>query len=604
MNNDANVDDELYCIRHSLAHVLAQAVQVFRPGTKLGFGPAISDGFYYDFILPEPITETDFPEIEKLMKRIIKQQQKFEFEDLAYEPALQRLADMGEPYKVEYAKELFEKQNLSALRFYTNGPFVDMCEGPHVTNTNKIPAGAFKLRSVAGAYWRGDEKNSMMTRIYAWAFKDREALQAHEKAFKLLQERDHKKLGKELDIFVIDEIIGKGLPLWLPNGTIIRDELQKYMEELEFKGGYQRVTTPQLAKSELYYQTGHLPYYKEGMFPFLEMKESSEDGSEEIKEEYCLRPMNCPHHHRVFAARKHSYRELPIRYAEYGQVYRYEDSGAVSGLLRVRGMCMNDAHIYCTEEQAKEEFLAVMKMHEELYATFGIKDYHMRFSTWDADDPKGKEKYIDNPAAWEKAQRIVKEAMDASGLPYVEGKGEAAFYGPKIDFQFKTVTGREETASTNQLDFGIAERMDLKYTDSDNTEKRPYIIHRAPAGTHERFIAFLIEHFGGAFPTWIAPVQVRIVTVSDVFNVYGEKLVRDLRSNFVRADIENSSETMGKKVRTALKRKIPNILILGEKEMNDETVTLRRYGQEEQKIMPYSEFKSWILERIQSRSLN
>lgn len=603
MSQSAQIDEELFKIRHSLAHVLAQAVQAYRPGTRLGFGPAIDDGFYYDFILPEPITEADFPEIEKLMKRIIKQNQKFEYEDLPEAEALQKIEEMGEPYKAEYAKELLAKSDDKSLRFYTNGPFVDMCEGPHVDNTNKIPAGAFKLRSVAGAYWRGDEKNEMMTRIYAWAFRDRETLQAHEKAYKLLQERDHKKLGKELDIYVIDDIIGKGLPLWLPNGTIIRDELQKYMEELEFKGGYQRVTTPQLAKSKLYYQTGHLPYYKDGMFPFLEMKETSDEGGEDVKEEYCLRPMNCPHHHRVFAARKHSYRELPIRYAEYGQVYRYEDSGAVSGLLRVRGMCMNDAHIYCTEEQAKDEFLAVMKMHEELYATFGIENYHMRFSTWDPEDPKGKEKYIDNPAAWEKAQRIVQEAMDASGLPYVEGKGEAAFYGPKIDFQFKTVTGREETASTNQLDFGVAERMDLKYTDKDNTEKRPYIIHRAPAGTHERFIAFLIEHFGGAFPTWIAPVQVRIVTVSDVFNEYAEKLVGDLRGSFVRAELEASSETMGKKVRTAIKRKIPNILIVGEKEQQDETVTLRRYGMDEQKTMPYSEFEDWVLQQINTRAL-
>lgn len=596
-------DRELFEIRHSLAHVLAQAVQSYRPGTKLGFGPAIADGFYYDFILPQPITEEDFPEIEKRMKRIIKQNQKFEHEDLAFADAIERIKEMGEPYKAEYAKELFEKKKLDHLRFYRNGPFLDMCDGPHVDNTNKIPAGAFKLRSVAGAYWRGDEKNAMMTRIYAWAFKSREELQAHEKAFRLAQERDHKKLGKELDIFVIDEMIGKGLPLWLPNGTIIRDELQKYMEELEFRAGYQRVTTPQLAKTKLYYQTGHLPYYKEGMFPFMEMKENSESGEGDVKEEYCLRPMNCPHHHRVFAARKHSYRELPIRYAEYGQVYRYEDSGAVSGLLRVRGMCMNDAHIYCTEEQAKDEFLAVMKMHEQLYATFGIKDYHMRFSTWDPEDPKGKEKYIDDPPAWTKAQKIVREAMEASGLPFVEGKGEAAFYGPKIDFQFKTVTGREETASTNQLDFGVAKRMNLTYVDSDNTEKHPYIIHRAPAGTHERFIAFLIEHFGGAFPTWIAPVQVRVVPVAEAFVEYAKKIETELRQEFIRIEVDSSSETMGKKVRLAIKRKIPHVLIVGEQEQSKQTVTLRQYGVEEQKTLMIEEFKTYILKQIRTRSL-
>lgn len=595
-------DEALYKIRHSLAHVLAQAVMDFRPGTKLGFGPPIEDGFYYDFLLSEPISDADFPEIEKRMRYLLKQNQKFQFEDLPIAEALAKIRAMGEPYKAEYAQELAEKHGLKELRFYNNGKFVDMCEGPHVEHTGKIPADAFKLRSVAGAYWRGDSKNTMMTRIYAWAFAKREELDAHVKAFKEALERDHKKLGRELHLFKIEDKIGKGLPLWLPKGTVIRDELEAYMKELEFKAGFVRVATPHITKEELYFTSGHLPYYAEGMYPPMEITETTEEGKE-VKERYRLKPMNCPHHHMIFAAEKRSYRDLPLRLAEYGMVYRYEDSGALSGLLRVRGLCMNDAHIYCTEEQIRDEFLAVMEMHKELYKTLGIKDYYMRFSTWNPEDPKGKQKYVDNPEAWEKSQRLVKEAMDASGLPYKEGKGEAAFYGPKIDFQFRTVTGREETASTNQLDFAVPPRFGLTYADSDGTEKTPYCIHRAPAGTHERFVAFLIEHFGGAFPTWLAPVQVRVVTVSDRFNEYGAKLVAELRAKMVRAEFDPSSETMGKKIRNATTQKIPNVLVVGEREEADGTITLRRYGKQEQQTMPFPEFKRWLLERIESRSL-
>jgi threonyl-tRNA synthetase len=338
------------------------------------------------------------------------------------------------------------------------------------------------------------------------------------------------------------------------------------------------------------------------MYPPMELREKAEDGESVVRETYMLRPMNCPHHHRIFAARKRSYRDLPLRLAEYGQVYRFEDAGALSGLLRVRGMAMNDAHIYCTEEQAKPEFLAVMDMHRECYEILGLADYYMRFSTWDPEDPKGKEKYIDDPEGWEKVQRIVREAMVDSGLPFVEGKGEAAFYGPKIDVQFRTVTGREETASTNQLDFGIARRLELTYVGPDNREHHPYIIHRAPLGTHERFVAFLIEHYGGAFPTWLAPVQVRIVTVADRFNEYAEKLVAELRSHMVRAELEGSSETLPKKVRTAVTQKIPNVLVVGEREVQDGTVTLRRYGEREQDTMPAAAFVSRVLRAIATRS--
>jgi len=597
---------DLYKIRHSLAHILAMAVQSLRPGTKLGFGPPIEDGFYYDFILPEPLHETDFAEIEKRMKHIIKQNHLFVREELPREEALARIDAMGEPYKREYAAELLEKHNLSGLTFYKTQDFVDMCEGPHVENSRKIPTDAFKLRSIAGAYWRGDARNTMMTRIYAWAYETKAELDQKIQEHKMALERDHKKLGKDLEIFFIDEEIGKGLPLWMPNGTVIRDELEKYMREMEFKAGYHRVATPHLAKTDLYYKTGHLPYYTEGMYPFMELKEKHETSSgavEEVRETYVLKPMNCPHHHKIFGHRPRSYRELPLRLAEYGQVYRFEDSGAVSGLLRVRGMCMNDAHIYCTEDQIKQEFLAVMDMHRQVYETLGISKFYMRFSTWDPEDPKGKQKYVDNPKAWEWSQAKVKEAMIESGLPFIERKGEAAFYGPKIDFQFRTVTGREETASTNQLDFAVPGRLGLSYIGADNTEHVPYCIHRAPMGTHERFTAFMIEHFGGAFPTWMAPVQVRAVTVSDSFNDYADKVIGELRSRMVRAERDPAPDTMGKKIRNAAKQKIPNVLIIGEKEQADGTVTLRRHGIEQQVTMSVSEFLNWVDLEIRERRL-
>ncbi|MDA3874227.1 MAG: threonine--tRNA ligase [Kiritimatiellae bacterium] len=595
--------DELYKIRHSLAHVMAQALLEMRPGSKLGFGPPIDNGFYYDFILSEPLVEADFKELEKRMRKIINQDQVFEEENLPYDKAMARIEDMGEPYKKEYARELFDQKNLETLRFYRNGPFLDMCEGPHVASTKAIPADGFKIRSLAGAYWRGDSRNVMMTRIYAWAYPSKDelksAIQAHEEALK----RDHKKLGKELGLFKIDERVGKGLPLWLPNGAVVRNQLERYMDELEFRDGYHRVATPHLAKAELYKTTGHLPYYKDSMFPFMEIKETTREGGELI-EEYVLKPMNCPHHHLIFDARKHSYRDLPIRYAEYGHCYRYEDSGSLSGLLRVRGMCMNDAHIYCTEEQIEEEFLKVMEMHKTLYAKLGIKNYYMRLSTWDPDDPKGKQKYVDNPEAWDRTQNLVRSAMVRSGLPFTEVKGEAAFYGPKIDFQFKTVTGREETASTNQLDFAVPERMNITYTDAQNEERHPYVIHRAPAGTHERFIAFLIEHFAGAFPTWLSPVQVKVITVSDDFKEAADALVADLRNELIRAESDPGHDTMGKKIRNAIKAKIPHVLVMGQQEVENGTVTVRRYGSEEQTTIPVSEFKADLLRRIRERELD
>ncbi len=600
-SGDLSPDDALYRIRHSLAHVLAQAVLEVRPGSTLGFGPPIKDGFYYDFILSAPITEEDFPEIEQRMRKILKKGQRFDREELSKADAFARLDEMKEPYKREYAMELFDKRDLKSLSFYRNGPFLDMCEGPHVHTTKEIARDAFKLKSVAGAYWRGNSDNVMMTRIYAWAFANKAELDDYVARYELALARDHKKLGRELGIYAFDNDVGRGLPLWLPAGTVIRDEIEKLAKELEFRAGYQRVSTPHLAKADLYNRTGHLQHYADHMYPVMEIKER--DGEQEVRESYVLRPMNCPHHHKVYASSPRSYRDLPLRLAEYGQVYRWEDSGAVGGLVRVRGMCMNDAHIYCTAEQVKGEFKAVMAMYADAYRILGLDSYVVRLSRSDFSDPKGKEKYVDNPAAWADSERILAEVLQDLGINYVDGPGEAAFYGPKIDIQFPTVTGRDETLSTVQLDFAQPERMGLTYVGPDGALHMPYCIHRAPFSTHERMVAFLIEHFGGAFPTWLAPVQVQVITVSEHYEAYGKAIVDRLRNQLVRAELATQSETVPKKIREGTTRKIPLLLIVGEREQADGTVTLRRYGQAQQHTLTVDAFEASLLRAIKERSL-
>ena len=596
------VDDALHRIRHSLAHVLAQAVVEIRPGSTLGFGPPIKDGFFYDFILSEPITDEDFPKLEQAMRRIIKKGQRFYREELSRDDALNRLSEMNEPYKREYALELLDRNDGSELSFYRNGPFLDMCEGPHVDTTRDIPRDGFKLRSVAGAYWRGDSDNVMMTRIYAWAFSDKATLDLRVDEYEQALLRDHKKLGRELNIYAIDNDIGRGLPLWLPNGTVIRDELEKLAKELEFKANYQRVATPHIARRDLFYQTGHLPYYADGMYPPMELTEEGADG-ERIKEAYVLKPMNCPHHHKIFSSEPRSYRDLPLRLAEYGQVYRFEESGAVGGLMRVRGMSMNDAHIYCTEDQIKSEFRNVMALHDEAYAILGLDNYYLRLSRWDPHDPKGKDKYVDDPESWETCERLIAELLNEMEVEYVDGPGEAAFYGPKIDMQFHTVTGRDESVSTVQLDFAVPRRLGLHYVGSDGADHVPYCIHRAPFSTHERFVAFLIEHFAGAFPTWLAPVQVRVLTVSNQFTEYGQQIVDRLRAHFIRAELGSDSDTVSKKIRDGTTQKIPNLVVVGEREAQNSTVTLRRYGIEKQETLSIEMLEQTLVDAIRQRSL-
>ena len=594
--------DDLYRIRHSLAHVMAQAVLDMREGSTLGFGPPITDGFYYDFLLGEPLTEKDFPELEQRMRRILKKGQRFYREEVPVAEALRRLDEMGEPYKREYAEELVKNEGLESLTFYRNGPFLDMCDGPHVDTSAVIPRNAFKLRSVAGAYWRGDSGNVMMTRIYAWAFADKAALDEAVQAFELAQERDHKKLGRELDLFTFDDSVGRGLPLWMPNGTIIRDEIEKLAVELEFKAGYQRVATPHIAKSSLYDQTGHLAHYRESMYPPMEVLEETPEG-ETVRESYMLKPMNCPHHHKIFASRLRSYRELPLRLAEYGEVYRWEASGAVSGLLRVRMLSMNDAHIYCSEAQTRDVFREVISQYDEAYRILGLSNYYIRLSRWDPDDPKGREKYVDAPDDWRRTERIIADLLDEMGVEYVDAPGEAAFYGPKIDVQFQTVTGRDESLSTVQLDFAVPPRLGLTYIGADGAEHVPYCVHRAPFSTHERFVALLLEHFGGAFPTWLAPVQVQVITVSEQYHEYAEGIVARLRGEFVRAELASESDTVSKKIREGTTRKIPNLLIVGERESAAGTVTLRRYGVKAQQTMPLDVFEGALMRTIAKRAL-
>ncbi|MEZ4473220.1 MAG: threonine--tRNA ligase [bacterium] len=597
----------VYRVRHSLSHVLAQAVQKLFPGTLLGFGPPIDDGFYYDFVLPRPIADGDLTVIEAEMRRIIDEGQDFTSEDLTAEEAFARIDQMGEPHKREYAEELVSKRGLAGLRFYTNGPFLDMCEGPHVENTKELKRAGFKLHSIAGAYWRGDERNQQMTRIYGYAYLDQKALKARIQAVEEAKKRDHRKLGQELGLFAISEEVGKGLPLWLPAGTVLRDELEKLAYEMEFKYGYQRVSTPQITRSALYYTSGHLPLYEAVMYPPMKLDEEAAQGGE-VKgkddaelERYYLRPMNCPHHHMVFGARKRSYRDLPLRLAEYGTVYRFERAGALHGLSRVRGMTMNDAHLYMTPEQLKDEFKSVMRLHKEYYDLFGFENYYLRLSLWDPEDSKRAGKYVDDPAAWADTERRMREALDEMGLWYKIAPGEAAFYGPKVDFQFLTVGGKEFTVSTNQIDFAVPGRFGLTYTDRDGQEKTPYCIHRAPLGTHERFISFLIEHYGGAFPTWLAPEQVRVVPVSEKFNDYAAKVERILRERFIRATVDDSDHTMGKKIRSGVTAKVPMLLVVGAQEEETGTVTCRRYGVQAQTSMDLAAFVELISAEIKER---
>ncbi|HPO11805.1 MAG TPA: threonine--tRNA ligase [Candidatus Hydrogenedentes bacterium] len=564
-------EDSLYKIRHSLAHIMAQAVLEVRPEAKLAFGPPVEHGFYYDFDFGgNPLGEADLEDIENRMRRIIKQKQPFERFFLPLSEAEGLLKQTDQEYKIEYARELVESGKAQGdLSFYTNGAFTDMCEGPHLAHTGEVPKNCFKLDRISGSYWRGDEKRPMLARIYGLAFGSAEELKDFIERRKLAMERDHRKLGDELDLFIQDEEVGVGLPMWMPNGAVIREELEKWAREEEFKAGYLRVSTPVITRGDLYRRSGHLPYYAESMYPPMPVDEN---------DEYYLRPMNCPHHHKIFAARTHSYRDLPYRLAEYGNCFRYEKHGSLAGLLRVRAMCMNDAHIYCANDQVESEFRSIIGMYRMYYTHLRMGNFRVRLSLHDSKS----EKFVGNEEEWVRSEAIVRDVLNRMGVGYEEEAGEAAFYGPKVDIQVKNLLGREETVSTCQLDFVMANRFDLGYVDRDGQEKRPFIIHRAPLSTHERMISFLIELFGGAFPTWMAPVQVRMVPVNDDVVPYAREIADLLRMDLFRASVDESGESFNKKIRNAVTHKIPNIWVLGMREMENKNVTWRRYSVKEQ----------------------
>ena len=573
--------DHLYKVRHSLAHVMAQAVLEIRPDSQLAFGPPIDTGCYYDFLFEEPLTNENFEDIEKRMRRIISEKQEFVESKRSSDEAIKYLKDTKQTFKAEYCEEL-KSQGESEIGFFVNGPFEDMCAGPHLDHTGLIPKDCFKLDSLAGAYWRGDENNPQLTRIYCLCFKNKKELKTYINNRELARQRDHRKLGKELELFLISDYVGPGLPLWLPNGTVIREELEKYAKEVEARAGYVRVATPHLAKEDLYYTSGHLPYYQDTMFPPMDLEGESN---------YYLKAMNCPHHHMIYNHRPRSYRELPLRMAEYGTCYRYEPSGTLAGLLRVRSLAMNDAHIYCTLDQMKDELKETFKMTLDYYELFRLPGVKIRLSTH---DPENKDKFVDNPELWKFSEKVVQEVVDELDVEYVLGEGEAAFYGPKIDFQATTLLGREESISTTQLDFAQPLSFDLQYVGEDGKEHRPYIVHRAPLGTHERFLAFLIEHLGGAFPTWLSPIQVMIIPVAEAFNDYAGSISDTLRDELVRVEVDYSSNSFNKKIREAVTQKIPNIAIVGGKEAEGNLVTLRRYCVKEQLSLS----KDAFIERI------
>ncbi len=592
-----NPESRIYRLRHSLAHVLAQAVKTKFPAAKLGFGPPIDNGFYYDFDLGDAhLHESDLSEIEKIMKKIIRQRQPFARVDLDAAGALAKVKEIGdESYKAENIQNL-KSRGESNFSFYSNGPFSDLCEGPHVAHTGELPEDAFKLDRIAGAYWLGSEDNKMLTRVYGLAFETRAELDDYLKRRKLAEQFDHKKLGKELEIFHQEDIVGKGLPLWLPNGTTIRNEIQKFAEEKEFLYGYKRVATPHITKEQLYVRSQHLAAYKDSMFPPMVVKDDDSD----VETRYYLKPMNCPHHHLIYGSRIRSYRELPLRLAEYGTCYRYEKSGELGGLIRVRCMTMNDAHIYLTLDQFEEEFRSLMQMYMEFYDTFRLSQYSFRLSIRGAENA---DKFKGPPEMWDRAETMLAKVMDGLNLKYFVGEGEAAFYGPKIDIQFRNLMGREETVSTIQVDFLSPHNFDMKYIDSEGKEQVPIIIHRAPLSTHERFLSFLIEYYGGAFPTWCAPTQVCMIPVSDECNAYADQLSLDLHQQMVRVEIDKSDNSFGKKIRTNAMRKIPILLILGKKEVEDGTVTIRRYGVEQQETMTRADFVSMLQVEIRERKM-
>lgn len=565
-------EEALEVLRHSTAHLMAHAIKRLYGNVKFGVGPVIEGGFYYDFDIDQNISSDDFEQIEKTMKQIVNENMKIERKVVSRDEAKELFSN--DEYKLELIDAIPEDENVT---LYSQGDFTDLCRGVHVPSTAKIKE--FKLLSTAGAYWRGDSNNKMLQRIYGTAFFDKKELKAHLQMLEERKERDHRKIGKELELFTNSQLVGAGLPLWLPNGATIRREIERYIVDKEVSMGYDHVYTPVLANVDLYKTSGHWDHYQEDMFPPMQLDET---------EPMVLRPMNCPHHMMIYANKPHSYRELPIRIAELGTMHRYEASGAVSGLQRVRGMTLNDSHIFVRPDQIKEEFKRVVNMIIDVYKDFGFEDYSFRLSYR---DPEDKEKYFDDDDMWNKAENMLKEAADELGLSYEEAIGEAAFYGPKLDVQVKTAMGKEETLSTAQLDFLLPERFDLTYIGQDGEHHRPVVIHRGVVSTMERFVAFLTEETKGAFPTWLAPKQVQIIPVNvDLHYDYARQLQDELKSQGVRVSIDDRNEKMGYKIREAQMQKIPYQIVVGDKEVENNQVNVRQYGSQDQETVEKDEF--------------
>ena len=571
---------------HSTAHLMAHAVKKLYPDVKITIGPTIKNGFYYDFDLDETFSDNDLEKIEIKMRELATAGHDITRQEISTEDAIKFFNGIGETYKVEIIEQIDPEETISA---YSQDDFTDLCRGPHVSNTRKIKY--FKLLNISGAYWRGDEKNKMLQRIYGTVFSKKKDLKKHLEMLEEAKKRDHRKLGKELELYTFDKDIGPGLPLWLPNGTVIIDELEQLAKQTERNAGYKQVRTPHLTKGSLYERSGHLTHYKESMYPPMDV-----DGTE-----YYVKPMNCPHHHKIFSSSPRSYRDLPLRLAEYGTCYRYERSGQLFGLMRVRSLQMNDAHIYCRKDQFKIEFLHVCQMYLQYFKIFGIEKYTMRLSLHDQEG-LGK-KYVNEPELWIETEKLLREALQEGDIEFVEVPGEAAFYGPKVDVQVWSAIGKEFTIATNQVDFAIPKRLDLIYTDENGTEKTPICIHRAPLGTHERFIGFLIEHFGGNFPLWLAPIQVAVLPVSDKVLSYAQKVENDLHDAGFRVILNKKADKIGTKIRQAEISKINIMLIVGAREVENGTVSVRRRFQGDTGSVQFDELKSDLEREIKNRSM-
>ncbi|MEZ2716781.1 threonine--tRNA ligase [Niallia circulans] len=573
--------DALEILRHSSAHLMAQAIKRIYGNVKLGVGPVIENGFYYDIDLEQSLTPEDLPAIEKEMKKIINENLEIIRKEVSRAEAIELFKEMDDEYKLELIEAIPEDETVT---LYQQGEFIDLCRGVHVPSTGKLKE--FKLLNIAGAYWRGNSDNKMLQRIYGTAFFKKNELEEHLRFLEEAKERDHRKIGKELDLFMTSQKVGQGLPLWLPKGATIRRIVERYIVDKEERLGYNHVYTPIMGSVDLYKTSGHWDHYQEDMFPVMEMD----------NEQLVLRPMNCPHHMVVYKNGIHSYRELPIRIAELGTMHRYEMSGALSGLQRVRGMTLNDAHIFVRPDQIKDEFKRVVNLVLEVYKDFNITDYSFRLSYR---DPADTEKYFDDDAMWNKAQSMLKEAMDDLGLDYFEAEGEAAFYGPKLDVQVKTALGKDETLSTVQLDFLLPERFDLTYVGEDGKQHRPVVIHRGVVSTMERFIAFLIEEYKGAFPTWLSPVQVQVIPVSpSVHFEYAKEVQENLQRHGFRVELDERDEKIGYKIREAQMKKIPYMLVVGDNEVEDKAVNVRKYGEQKSETVSYVDFLENLTQEV------